>query len=156
MIKKQISFINHNQELVEKDIYFKYTLKGIRNFERITGQNFFEVFSFITNEYFKKLADVGLSKDGQVTNETIIKLLPVLNDVNLLNFVLDWTCAFYCVIDGSRTIQNELTTEEIMESDWIMEIANPLFFIEIYNECNANTSQFPKKTVNQTQKLHQI
>lgn len=140
MIKKIIQYEDLDGNIKEETVYFKFSLLGIKHFEILTGKNYYTVYESVSKRFFESLKGIDLQKVNpqNIDEKTINLLAPVLFDANINHFVLDWCQAFYAERQGDKLVQNDLTIENIQFSDWLMKIATPSFFMEIFHECNAN------------------
>ncbi len=157
MIKKIIEYtdINENLEEIESiaTVLFFYTLKSIKNYEQKTRSNFFEDYDKALDVVFDIAGDIfSGSEEEKLTNAQKMSLVPLMNNTQINQFLMNAIPCMYAKIENGRIIQNEETVQEAEDSLWIMNLVNPGFFVEIFSEMSKIKLKEPDKKTDSKKK----
>lgn len=135
--------MNFDDQEVTETILFHFSLAGMRNFEQVSGKNFFKEYSNafpIILEFFKlaKVAKMPTPEELEKDEEMIGAILPLLAEPTVNQFIVNYIISFYAERKNGRFIQDETTIEKAENALWLTEFLNIGFFMEVFNELSKN------------------
>jgi hypothetical protein len=147
MIKKTVIYMdivenkdksNFEEIEVEEVLRFAYKLPAIRMYEQKTNRSFFNDYNNVSKRFTEAIGAIDVTKINELSAAERLKLLPLLTDPAINEFMLDIIpCLFVQIYDG-KYVQNDETRDFAENSMWIMDLVNIQFFIEIFQEISAN------------------
>lgn len=150
-IKTSDSF---DEELVIGDLYelesydvvrFRYTLAAIRNYKLKHGREFLNDYGKATQAFTELLKDADIANVENLTPEQSLGLVGMLSNPTIMNFVMDLIPCLYVEVRDGKFVQNEATIETAEGSDWLMDLVNLEFFVEIFGEITSNMGESASK-----------
>lgn len=146
MLKHTVNYLDFHEGKdvdVEKELRFVYTPKTIKLYEQRTGKQFFQEYNRAFNQMSQVLFASGISFSENVSEEDAIKLMPMMTDPAINEFLIEFAPCMYAKVENGVLIQNEQTIDEAEDSMWLMNIINVEFFMSVFQEISG--SSFTKK-----------
>lgn len=157
MLKKTIEYktVEHD-EIVdsEVDVRFMYGISPQKLYEQNYSKSFWGSFEKASIALSQLLTKLDISKDGEVNQSDMGEMLPVLTNEDINSFFQDMIPCLYLEIQNGRIVQNQETFETAQESEWINELIDIRFYIDLFFEMSLNKmaevtkKKTPKKKTN--------
>ncbi|MBC1353874.1 hypothetical protein HB837_15820 [Listeria innocua] len=167
MIKKEIeqvkfTFDKETEDVTEKlslkKKFFLFTLKTIRLYEEKTGRIFYEDYKKAFSSMTSKLNSAGIEFKEGANNENVdnSKMMDIMVDPYMNNFLIDLVpCLYIEFNEAGEVVQNEMTYDHAMSSDWITKLCTVEFFMQAFEEISTDAmgGMAKKQTANLAEKL---
>lgn len=143
---------NLNPIEFERDIFLHYSAKSVLLYEQMTGNKFYDDF----NKAVRKLKTIedGINKKKS-DNATFNLLIDNVTTPEVVNFLIGVIPALYAEIHEGKFLQNEITYDSALNSDWLMDVANFETLTTLIDEVTSNISGEKNQSKKKPERMNQ-